>query len=107
MMHSAFANVSERYVRDVERISTQYSADMKFFLRSLDPKITEFNIQQQAQFCAIVQKYVDDMYLTADKNRQSLPLSTQSMTKQNVIDKVMVSPEMQLLKQYNIQCNLK
>ena len=46
------------------------------------------------------------MYLTTDQNRQSLPPSAQSMSKQNIIDKVMTSPEMQLLQRYNIQCIL-
>lgn len=98
--------VPDQYLRSVEKISSQYSNDMKFFLRSLDPKISEFSAQQQQQFCGIVKKYVDDMYQTTDQNRQYLPLSAQSMTKQTVIDKVMLSPEMQLLKKYNIQCNL-
>lgn len=98
--------VPDQYVRAVEKISNQYSADMKFFLRSLDPKTSEFSSQQQQQFCSIVKKYVDDMYQVSDQNRQYLPHSVQSMTKQTVIDKVMVSPEMQLLKKYNIQCNL-
>lgn len=107
-INSVFANaIPEQYVREVERISTQYSADMKFFLRSLDPKISQFNEQQQSQFCAIVKKYVDDMYVTTDKNREYLPLSEQSITKQTVVDKVMLSPEMKLLKKYNIQCDLK
>ena len=96
----------DRYVSDVEKTSDQYSLDMKVFLRSLDPKITQFNTQQQTQFCSIVKKYVDDMYLTTDQNRQFLPPSAQSMTKQNIIDKVMTSPEMQLLQRYNIQCIL-
>ena len=47
------------------------------------------------------------MYLAADQNRQYLPAAVQSVTKQNVIDKVMVSPEMQILKKYNIQCDLR
>ncbi len=29
--HSLFAAVPEQYVREVERISAQYNADMKFF----------------------------------------------------------------------------
>lgn len=76
-------------------------------MRSLDPKLSQFNPQQESQFCGIVKKYVDDMYKTTDENRRYLPPSAQSMTKQNVIDKVMLSPEMQLLKKYNIQCDLK
>ena len=100
------AGVSERYVRDVEKISNQYNADMKFFLRSLDPQLNQFSPQQQSQFCGMIQKYVDDMYKTTDANRSDLPPSLMSVTKQNIIDKVMVSPEMQILKKYNIQCNL-
>ena len=98
---------AEQYVRDVEKISSQYTADMKFFLRTLDPKTSQFSAQQQQQFCGIVKKYVDDLYQTTDQNRAYLPLTAQSMTKQIVIDKVVVSPEMQLLKKYNIQCDLK
>ena len=99
-------NIPDQYVRDIERISTRYNADMKFFLRSLDPKISQFNQTQQAQVCTIWKQYVDDMYKTTDQHRKYLPLSSQSVTKQTIIDKVMVSPEMQILKKYNIQCNL-
>ena len=99
-------NIPDQYVRDIERISTRYNADMKFFLRSLDPKISQFNQAQQAQFCAILKQYVDDMYKTTDQHRKYLPLSSQSVTKQTIIDKVMVSPEMKKKKKYNIQCNL-
>ena len=99
-------NIPDQYVRDIERISARYNADMKFFLRSLDPKISQFNQSQQTQFCTILKQYVDDMYKTTDQHRKYLPLSSQSVTKQTIIDKVMVSPEMQILKKYNIQCNL-
>lgn len=99
-------SIPDQYVRDIEQISTRYNADMKFFLRSLDPKISQFNQAQQAQFCGILKQYVDDMYKTTDQHRKYLPLSSQTVTKQNIIDKVMVSPEMQILKKYNIQCNL-
>ena len=106
-VESVFAQVPTQYIRDVERISNQYSSDMKLFLRSLDPNISEFNQNQKNQYCAIVKNYVDEIYLTTDQNRQYLPFSEQSITKQNIIDKVMLSPEMQLLKRYNIQCDLK
>lgn len=100
-------SIPDQYVRDIEQISTRYNADMKFFLRSLDPKISQFNQAQQAQFCGILKQYVDDMYKTTDQHRKYLPLSSQTVTKQNIIDKVMVSPEMQILKKYNIQCEFK
>ncbi len=80
-------NIPDQYVRDIERISTRYNADMKFFLRSLDPKISQFNQAQQAQFCTILKQYVDDMYKTTDQHRKYLPLSSQSVTKQTIIDK--------------------
>ncbi|OTG66012.1 hypothetical protein [Acinetobacter silvestris] len=101
------ANVPERYVRDIEKISAQYNTDMKIFLKSLSPQLKQFNPQQQTQFCGIVKQYVDDMYKTTDQNREYLPLSYTSLTKLDVINKVMASPEMQILKQYNIQCDLK
>ncbi len=105
---SAFtANLPDRYIGDIEKISTQYNSDMKSFLKSLNPQLTQFNVQQQAQFCGIVKQYVDAMYTLTDQNRQYLPLSSQSTTKQNIIDQVMLSPEMQILKKYDIQCDLK
>lgn len=99
-------NVPDQYIQDIERISTRYNADMKFFLRSLDPKITQFNSAQQKQFCGILKTYVDDMYKTTDQHRKYLPVASQAITKQTIIDKVKTSPEMQILKRYNIQCDL-
>ena len=104
---NAVAAATDRYVRDVEKISTQYTSQMKSFLRSLDPQTTAFNAQQQVQYCAIVKQYVDDMYKTTDENRANLPPSYMSITKQDIISKVNTSPEMQIVKKYNIQCDLK
>ena len=50
--------------------------------------------------------YVDDFYQLTNKNRDSLPFSYANMTKQDVINKVKQSKEMQILKDYNIQCDL-
>ncbi|WP_227554786.1 MULTISPECIES: hypothetical protein [Acinetobacter] len=102
----AVADSVERYARQVEKISTQYNMQMKNFLRSLNPQITQFDAQQKTQYCAIVKTYVDDMYKVTDENRSSLPPSYMSITKQDVINKVNSSPEMQILKKYNIQCDL-
>ena len=106
-MQAFTANLPDRYIRDIEKISTQYNSEMKSFLKSLNPQLTQFNVQQQAQFCGIVKQYVDAMYNITDQNRQYLPLSSQSTTKQDIIDQVMLSPEMQILKKYDIQCALK
>ncbi|MFW1858104.1 hypothetical protein [Acinetobacter defluvii] len=101
-----FADAAEHYARQVEKISTQYNTQMKSFLRSLNPKITQFDAQQKAQYCDIVKTYVDDMYKATDENRSNLPPSYMSITKQDIINKVNSSPEMQILKKYNIQCDL-
>ena len=100
------ANTPDRYARDIEKISSQYNTEMKNFLRGLSPQLTQFNVQQQHQFCHIISQYVDDVYKTTDQNREHLPLSYASITKQDIVNKVMLSPEMQILKKYNIQCNL-
>ena len=104
-VQNAIADSTERYARQVEKISTQYNVQMKSFLRSLNPQITQFDAQQKAQYCLIVKTYVDDMYKATDENRSSLPPSYMSLTKQDVINKVNSSPEMQILKKYNIQCD--
>lgn len=98
--------VSERYLKEIDNISTQYNTDMKYFLRTLDSHTTSFNPQQKAQFCGIVSRYVNAFYQATDKNRSSLPVSYAQMSKQDVIDKVMQSKEMRLISKYNIQCDL-
>lgn len=99
-------DVPEKFARDLDKISTQYSADMRQFLRSLPASTHQFNPQQKNQYCSIVATYVDDFYQLTTKNRDSLPFSYANMTKQDVIDKVKQSKEMQILKDYNIQCDL-
>ena len=99
-------NVSEKYVRDMDKISTTYSTDMRQFLRSLPNSTVQFNPQQKHQYCSIVASYVDDFYQLIAQNRTSLPLSYRDMTKQDVILQVEKSKEMQLLSRYKIECNL-
>lgn len=98
--------VPVKFAADLDQISTQYSKDMHHFLSTLTPTTVQFNLQQQAQYCAIVATYVDDFYALTDKNRASLPLSYANVTKQDVIVRVKQSKEMQILEKYNIQCDL-
>lgn len=102
-----FAAPPERYVRSVEKISNTYNTDMRNFLRSLNPQQTQFTATQHDQFCGIVNQYVQDLYAVNDKYRQDLPLSYAQMTKQDFIQQVLASKEMQILNKYNIQCNLQ
>ncbi len=100
-------DVPEKYLRAVDKISTQYNLNIRNFLRSLDPQITQFNPQQKDQFCGIVNQYISDFYKVTDQNRSALPLSYASMSKQDVIQKVMLSQEMQMLAKYNVNCDFK
>ncbi|NAR52159.1 hypothetical protein [Acinetobacter haemolyticus] len=97
----------EQYVRTVEKITATYAQDMRNFLRSLDPQLSQFTPAQQAKYCDIVNQYVQDSYAAIEKNRSQLPREYASMTKQNVIEQVTESKEMQMLKKYNIQCEFK
>ncbi len=103
---SVFAGV-EQYVAAVEKISTQYKQETRNFFSSLDARQTNFTPQQQVQFCGIVGNYIEQLYQAADQNRESLDRQFRQMTKQDVIDQVMSSKEMLILKKYNIQCDLK
>lgn len=104
---SSFAQqIPEKYARDLDKITQQYSQDMRDFLKSLSPTTVQFDSQQKNKYCSIVATYVDDFYQLTNKNRDSLPFSYANMTKQDVINKVKQSKEMQILKDYNIQCDL-
>ncbi|MCU4412616.1 hypothetical protein KTH71_00940 [Acinetobacter sp. WU_MDCI_Axc73] len=102
-----FAGPPERYVRSIEKISNTYNTDMRSFLKSLNPQQTQFTQLQQTQFCGIVDRYVQDLYQVNDQYRSDLPLSYAKMTKQDFINQVMASKEMEILKKYNIQCHLQ
>lgn len=102
LLHAA---IPERYVRSVEKISENYNSQMRIFLRTLNPRQTQFSLQQQQEYCAIVNRYVQDLYQVTNQYRADLPLSYANMTKESLVQKVMMSKEMQILKKYNIQCN--
>ncbi|CAB1214201.1 hypothetical protein [Acinetobacter bouvetii] len=104
--NAAFASV-EQYVAAVENISAQYKQDTRNFFNGLNSQQTSFSVQQQTQFCGIVGNYVAQLYQAVDQNRESLDRQYRQMSKQDVINQVMSSKEMLILKKYNIQCDLK
>lgn len=107
MCSSSFAqDIPEKFARDLDKITQQYSLDMRGFLKSLPPTTVQFDAQQKNQYCSIVATYVNDFYQLTNKNRDSLPFAYANMTKQDVINQVKHSKEMQILKNYNIQCDL-
>jgi len=105
-LNTAFAG-AEQYVAAVEQISAQYKQDSRNFFSSLNAQQKSFTPQQQIQYCAIVGRYIDRLYQAADQNRESLDRQFRQMTRQDVINQVMSSKEMLILKKYNIQCELK
>lgn len=102
---SAFASV-EDYVVTVDKINRNYKADIRQFFAQLNPQQTNFTAEQQMRYCGIMGRYVDQLYIAADKNRSSLDAQYRNLTKQDVIQQVMSSKEMMILKKYNVQCNL-
>ena len=106
-MGNSFAASIEQYVNAVEKIRSVYAQDIRGFLRSLNPQISQFTPEQQAQYCGINQRYIQDMSDAIEKNRSSLPPQYANMTKQDVIKQVTESNEMQMLVKYNVQCDFK
>ena len=106
-MGNSFAASIEQYVNSVEKIRSVYAQDIRGFLRSLNPQISQFTPEQQAQYCGINQRYIQDMSDAIEKNRSSLPPQYANMTKQDVIKQVTESNEMQMLVKYNVQCDFK
>ncbi|TCB75608.1 hypothetical protein [Acinetobacter sp. ANC 4173] len=102
---SAFASV-EDYVVTVDKINRNYKADIRQFFSQLNPQQTSFTAEQQTRYCGIMGRYVEQLYIAADKNRSSLDAQYRNLTKQDVIQQVMSSKEMMILRKYNVQCNL-
>ncbi|MCR4530359.1 MAG: hypothetical protein O2793_07700 [Proteobacteria bacterium] len=97
----------EQYVNSVEKIRGVYAQDIRGFLRSLNPQTAQFTPEQQAKYCQINQRYIQDMSDAIEKNRSSLPAQYASMSKQDLIEQVVESKEMQMLAKYNVQCDFK
>ena len=97
----------EQYINSVDKIRGVYAQDIRSFLRSLDPQISQFTPEQQAKYCQINQRYIQDMSVAIEQNRSSLPPQYASMTKQDLIKQVVESKEMQMLAKYNVQCDFK
>jgi hypothetical protein len=97
----------EQYVNSVEKIRAVYAQDIRGFLRSLDPQISQFTPEQQAQYCGINQRYIQAMSEVIQQNRSSLPRQYASMNKQDLIKQVVESKEMQMLAKYKVQCDFQ
>ncbi len=105
-LQSVQAASAEQYVQAVEKINENYQQDTRNFLKMLDPMQRGFTAAQQAGFCQILGKYANDLYQAADVNRVYLDKQYANITKKEVIAQVLSSKEMQMLKRYNVQCNL-
>lgn len=97
----------EQYVSSVEKITATYAQDIRGFLRSLDPKLSQFSPEQKVKYCDINNQYIQNLSDAIEKNRTHLPAPYATMTKQDVIKQVSESKEMVMLQKYNIQCQFK
>jgi len=105
-MSAANAASLKDYAQSVEKISHEYHQQSREFLRSLNPQQQNLTAAQQVEFCGIVGRYVEQLYLATDKNREVLDFKMQKMTRQDIVDQVKSSKMMQLLASKNINCNL-
>ncbi len=103
----ASAASAEQYVLAVQQINESYKKDTRDFFNTLNPMQQGFSGAQQAKFCRIVSQYADNLYQAAHENRAYLDRQYAGITKQDVIKQVMSSKEMQMLKKYNVQCDLR
>lgn len=103
----ASAASAEQYVLAVQQINESYKKDTRDFFNTLNPMQQGFSSVQQAKFCGIVSQYADNLYQAANENRAYLDRQYAGITKQDVIKQVMSSKEMQMLKKYNVQCDLR
>ena len=106
-MGNSFAASIEQYVNAVDKIRGTYAQDLRGFLRSLDPQLSQFSPEQQTKYCGINQRYIQDMSGAIEQNRSSLPPQYAGMTRQDLIKQVVESKEMQMLAKYNVQCDFK
>lgn len=103
---SSWSASAEEYVVAVEKINQNYKNELRAFYGKLSPQAQGFTASQQQQYCSMMNRYVDQLYLAADQNRMYLDRQYRSLTKQDVISEVMSSKEVKMLKRYNVSCQL-
>jgi hypothetical protein len=78
----------EQYVSSVEKITATYAQDIRGFLRSLDPKLSQFSPEQKVKYCDINNQYIQNLSDAIEKNRTHLPAPYATMTKQHSLTNV-------------------
>ena len=95
----------EHYVELVDQANVKFQKENRQFLRALNPQQTAFTGQQHQQYCAIVQRYVDGLYMAVERNSDIFQ-SQKAYTKADVINEVLSKREMQTLERYGVKCDL-
>lgn len=103
---ASMAGSVEQYVKMVGMANSQFQKNSRSFFNALDPQQQAFSIQQQQQYCQLVQDYVDDLYTAVEQNLDIFR-SQKAYTKADVINEVLSKREMQTLAQYGVKCQLK
>lgn len=85
----------------------KHDQEMQDFLKSVDPKATQFTQKQSQRFCQITQGLINDMYAVLDRNRDVLAAEDRSLTKAEFIQQaVYAAPDYQSLQKMGVNCKL-
>lgn len=101
-----YAGSVAEYLEGVEQANQQYQQNTRQFFRHLDPQQQKFSMEQQVQYCDMVQTYINQLYAVVLEN-QGVFKSQKKYSKQEVILDVTSRREMQILKKYGVVCHLE
>lgn len=102
------AHDQQELEQKLEQSTQKHDAEMQEFLKSIDPKATQFTAQQSQRFCQITQGLINDMYAVLDQNRDILAEEDRAVTKQEFITQAVYdAPDYQNLQKMGVNCKLK
>ncbi|MHA3114918.1 hypothetical protein E0H86_03430 [Acinetobacter sp. ANC 4635] len=102
------AHSQQELEQRLEQSTQKHDTEMRDFLKSIDPKATQFTTKQSQRFCQITQGLINDMYAVLDQNRELLAEEDRSVTKREFITQaVYEAPDYQSLQKMGVNCKLK
>ena len=104
-MNTAYAGSVESYIHMLEQANQRYQQSSRQFFNTLNPQQQGFNAAQQAQYCRLLQSYVNDVYAAVLANQNVL--KQKKYNKADVIAEIEGKREIQALKKYAVKCQLE
>ncbi|MCG2572598.1 hypothetical protein LVY74_03360 [Acinetobacter sp. ME22] len=100
-------NNQQELEQKLDQSTQKHDQEMQDFLKSIDPKATQFTQKQSQRFCQITQGLINDMYAVLDRNRDLLAAEDRSLTKAEFIQQaVYAAPDYQSLQKMGVNCKL-